>query len=115
MTIIKNNHGTALNIDGTVIQAKGEANVPNWPKVKKNAVVAEWLRVGILAEAGESESEQPLYVDVTAIDDAEQVVEPANQPAVDEKAELIAKLDEAGIGYDKRWGVAKLRAALSEG
>lgn len=32
-----------------------------------------------------------------------------------QKELLIAKLDEAGITYDKRWGVDKLQAALGAG
>ena len=33
----------------------------------------------------------------------------------DEKADLIGKLEAAGIAYDKRWGTEKLAAALAEG
>lgn len=33
----------------------------------------------------------------------------------EEKADLIAKLEAAGITFDKRWGVDKLAAALAEG
>lgn len=36
-------------------------------------------------------------------------------PDQEEKAELIAKLEAAGITFDKRWGVDKLAAALAEG
>lgn len=32
----------------------------------------------------------------------------------DAKAAIAAKLEAAGIAYDKRWGVAKLQAALDE-
>ena len=32
-----------------------------------------------------------------------------------EKAELQGQLEAAGIAFDKRWGVDKLRAALAEG
>ena len=35
--------------------------------------------------------------------------------ATAQKAELIAKLEEAGIQHDKRWGIEKLTAALAEG
>jgi hypothetical protein len=35
--------------------------------------------------------------------------------AAAQKAELIAKLDEAKIPHDKRWGIEKLTAALAEG
>jgi len=34
------------------------------------------------------------------------------KPSDDEKAGLIAKLEEAGIKFDKRWNVEKLRTAL---
>lgn len=34
------------------------------------------------------------------------------KPSGDEKAELIAKLEEAGIKFDKRWSAEKLRTAL---
>ena len=36
-------------------------------------------------------------------------------PDQEEKAELIAKLEAAGITFDKRWGVDKLAAALADG
>ena len=35
--------------------------------------------------------------------------------ATAQKAELIAKLEEAGIQHDKRWGIEKLTAARAEG
>lgn len=40
---------------------------------------------------------------------------PTGGPGPDEKAVLIAKLEAAGIAFDKRWGVDKLAAALAEG
>ncbi|KOQ68294.1 hypothetical protein [Stenotrophomonas maltophilia] len=33
----------------------------------------------------------------------------------EERVELIAKLEAAGIPFDKRWGAEKLAAALAEG
>lgn len=36
-------------------------------------------------------------------------------PDQEEKAELIAKLEAAGIEYKKSWGLEKLAAALAEG
>ncbi|OBU55538.1 hypothetical protein [Stenotrophomonas maltophilia] len=36
-------------------------------------------------------------------------------PESDEKPALIAKLEAAGIPFDKRWGAEKLAAALAEG
>lgn len=34
---------------------------------------------------------------------------------LEEKADLIAKLEAAGITFDKRWGIDKLAEALAEG
>lgn len=34
------------------------------------------------------------------------------KPAGDEKSELFAKLDAAGIEYKKTWGIERLRTAL---
>lgn len=39
--------------------------------------------------------------------------EPATDPEADEKTALQAKLDAAGIAFDKRYGVAKLRELVA--
>jgi hypothetical protein len=60
-------------------------------------------------EAGEECPEELLAAarELDALDD--------DPTAVNEKQELIAMLDAAGIKYTKSWGVEKLRAALAEG
>ena len=42
----------------------------------------------------------------------EQAREPKGTPEQDERAALKAMLDRAGIPYDKRWGVERLKATL---
>lgn len=37
-----------------------------------------------------------------------------DKPTRDERAELIAQLEAAGIKFDKRWSVEKLRAAAED-
>ena len=43
---------------------------------------------------------------------AERALEQADES--NEKEALIAQLEAAGASYDKRWGVAKLQAALAD-
>lgn len=39
--------------------------------------------------------------------------EPVTDPDTDEKADLQAKLEAAGIAFDKRFGIAKLRELVA--
>ncbi|CAD7379640.1 hypothetical protein X12_001622 [Xanthomonas arboricola] len=49
---ISNNHKTPLALpDGTEIIPGSPATVPNWPAIKKNAVVQAWLAANILSES----------------------------------------------------------------
>ncbi|WP_115560021.1 hypothetical protein [Xanthomonas arboricola] len=49
---ISNNHKTPLALpDGTEIIPGSPATVPNWPTIKKNAVVQAWLAANILSES----------------------------------------------------------------
>jgi len=90
MTSITNNHTTALTLAGGPTLPPGVAtNVDNWDDIKDNAVHKAWQKAGIL-KVGKAVS------------------------AEDEKAELQQKLDEAGVKYDKRAGVEKLRDLLVE-
>jgi hypothetical protein len=58
--------------------------------------------------------------DQSVIDEpiVDEVIEPEDteepKPELSEKEKLIIQLNEAGIEYDKRWGVKKLKAALAE-
>lgn len=91
MASITNNHNTALQLPGGVVLNPGVAtNVPKWDEVSKNAVVSAWVARKVLT------------------------VGKADVPAADEKADLQARLDELGVAYDKRAGVAKLRDLLAE-
>ncbi len=38
---------------------------------------------------------------------------PAPEPAVDEKADLTAKLEAAGVTVDRRWGIKRLRTEVA--
>lgn len=90
MTSITNSHSTALSLpDGTILPAGVATNVPHWDDFKDNAVIKAWQERGIL-KAGKDVSND------------------------DEKAALQEKLDEAGVKYDKRSGVEKLREQLAE-
>ena len=91
MASVKNNHKAALMLPGGVVLNPGvETNVPKWDEVSKNAVVAAWVDRKVLT-VGEAEV-----------------------PAADEKEQLRARLDELEVSYDKRSGLAKLRALLAE-
>lgn len=91
MASITNNHKAALQLPGGVVLNPGVAtNVPGWDEASKNAVVKEWVKRKVLT-VGE-----------------------AAAPASNEKAELHARLDELGVEYDKRSGVAKLRDLVAE-
>lgn len=90
MTSITNNHTTALGLpDGTILHPGVASNVPGWDKMKDNSVIKAWGKAGILT-AGDS------------------------VPAADEKAELQERLHAAGVKYDKRAGVEKLRQLLAD-
>lgn len=41
-------------------------------------------------------------------------VEPAAEPETDDKAELTAKLEAAGVEVDKRWGLKRLQEELDK-
>lgn len=91
MASITNTHHTALTVaDGVTLPPGIATNVRDWDKIKDNAVVKAWQKAGILK------------------------VDDKPVPAADEKEQLRARLDELGVGYDKRAGVEKLRTVLAE-
>lgn len=99
--LITNNHKTALGLnDGTLLQPGTPTPVANWDALKKNAVIAAWVKAGILTE-GVSATPSKFVPANTAPDLGH-----------DEKAELQAALEAKGIEFDKRWGIKKLRDAL---
>lgn len=100
--LITNNHKTALGLnDGTLLQPGVPTPVPNWDAIKKNAVIAAWVKAGILTEGTASATPSKFVPANTAPDLGN-----------DEKAELQAALEAKGIEFDKRWGIKKLREAL---
>ncbi|OOW99277.1 hypothetical protein [Xanthomonas citri] len=49
---ISNNHMSPLTLpDGTTLVPGSPATVPNWPAIKKNAVVQAWLAANVLSES----------------------------------------------------------------
>lgn len=100
--LITNNHKTALGLnDGTLLQPGVPTPVPGWDALKKNAVIAAWVKAGILTE-GAASAAPSKFVPVNTTPDL----------GHDEKAELQAALEAKGIEFGKRWGIKKLRDAL---
>lgn len=130
--IITLNYRAPLGLpSGVTLQPGIPTPVHGWDADSKSKIVQAWVKSGILKVGqglskfmpDESEgvvgqdapdSQEPEYVETHAIGDEEPVEVPANQPAADEKAELLAALEARGIKADKRTGVAKLRALLAE-
>ena len=97
MGIITNTHRDPLGLPtGQVLNPHTPTPVHNWAEIRKNAVVAAWLRAGLLTEQDAPPSAQ------------------SSQFAQPDKAELMEKLDALGVQYDRRSGVAKLQALLAE-
>lgn len=98
--LITNNHKTALGLsNGTLLQPGTPTPVANWDALKKNAVIAAWVKAGILTE-GAADATPSKFVPVNTA------------PDLGEKAELQAALEAKGIEFGKRWGIKKLRDAL---
>lgn len=119
MNII-NKYKSVLQLgDGTILPPGVTTFVPGWDRLSKGAVVRAWLRAGVLVEAGEKPDPADLAPQLESAylppeEVAQEEAAEQEETAVDEKDELRARLDAAGIEYDKRWGVSKLRAALGE-
>lgn len=97
MAIITNTHSAPLGLPtGQELAPNTPTPVHNWDEIKKNAVVAAWVRHGLLREEGEPAG--------TA----------ASKFLPPDKSDLQAKLDALEVPYDKRSGVAKLQALLAE-
>lgn len=99
--LITNNHKTALGLnDGTLLQPGTPTPVADWDALKKNAVIAAWVKAGILTESASATPSK--FVPANTAPDL----------GHDEKAELQAALEAKGVEFDKRWGIKKLREAL---
>jgi hypothetical protein len=92
--IITNNHKAALGIAPDIILQPGLATpVHDWDRIKKVAVVAAWLKAGVLSEAATAPPSKLLAPDRDAI---------------------VARLKELGVGFHPQTGVAKLQKLLDE-
>jgi hypothetical protein len=125
MARIRNNHKSPIGLPGGLtIPAGKSVDVPNWDEVKKNKVVAAWVRAGTLstgkadAETAEADAEaprttrvkgrQPVEVETETTDTGEGEGEEAELS--DDKEVLRAELEE--LGYEApsaRTSVAKLQ------
>lgn len=90
---VTNNHSGPLGLPtGQELQPNVATPVHDWATIKQNAVVAAWLKAGILVE-GEAQS---------------------NADDAPDRDELIAKLAALGIKHHPNTGVAKLQTLLAE-
>ena len=90
---VTNNHSGPLGLPtGQELQPNVATPVHDWATIKQNAVVAAWLKAGILVE-GEAQS---------------------NADDAPDRDELIAKLAELGIKHHPNTGIVKLQALLAE-
>jgi hypothetical protein len=92
--IITNNHKVALGIAPDIILQPGVATpVHDWDRIKKVAVVAAWLKAGVLSEAATAPPSKLLLPDRDAI---------------------VARLKELGVSFHPQTGVVKLQEKLAE-
>lgn len=103
--IITNNHKRALGLtSGVVLQPGIPTAVRDWERISQSAVVAAWVKARILS--------------VTAPGGQSRFLPPAQStdapPVIDERADLIQKLQAAGVTVDRRWGIERMRKALGE-
>ncbi|MEC5289390.1 MULTISPECIES: hypothetical protein [unclassified Aurantimonas] len=81
---ITNHHDSALTVGKVTITPGRTAAVPRWETVKRGQPVATWLKLGVIAEAGDTPKPQAPEV----VNDPD--VLPVNKPIEDmTKAELV--------------------------
>lgn len=90
-----------------VLPARGEITVEVAPGMLSHYRALGYFEI--------DKAEAPVPVETTTIESTEPEDQPANAAAVSEREQLQSRLDAAGITYDKRWGVARLRKALESG
>ena len=111
MTLLTNTCKTPLGLpSGQVIEPGKTERVQDIDRCRANAVVAAWLRAGLLrvvdeVPVGEIEKAK---ADLGAGDH-----EPPPAPEGDEKDQLIAKLEALGHDYNRRHSLTTLRDALA--
>lgn len=93
--IITNTHKKALGLPGILLQPGVPTPVHNWDELKKNHVVAAWVKAKVLVEGDNFASGPSKFL-------------------LPDKAELCAKLDALQVPYTKQSGVPKLMALLQD-
>lgn len=78
-------------------------------------LIGKGLAVAVEAEPKSNKQAKPDEASVTGPGTTNLAAPETVKSVEDDRAELITKLEQAGISFDKRWGVAKLREALDEG
>ncbi len=114
---VTNHYTGPLGVGGVVIAPNASAEVPNWEKVSKNGVVANWLESGVLSVGKSSKKDEPEVVEDVQLteQEPEEAAEEGNELSEDEhKESLISQLAELGIKADKRSSVEKLQEKLDE-
>lgn len=122
MTKVTSTHTSALALPGgSVIPAKGSADVDNWEDIKLHGVVSRWVEAGLLSAGKSSKKDEPEVVEnVKITEEVAELSQAEVEDALDqlsedeEKESLIAQLAELGVKADKRSSVEKLQEKLEE-
>lgn len=94
---ITNNHRTPLSLPNQqVLQPGIPTPVMGWAELKKNAVIAAWVKAGVLREG-----------DAPPNPEGSKLLPP-------DKEALAAELTALGVKFHPNTGVAKLQALLDE-
>ena len=94
---VTNNHKTDLGLpNGQVLRSGQPTDVRGWDQVKDNAVIAAWVKSGILTVNGSAAVDSALNIAST------------------DKDALVARLAELGVKTDKRKTVDTLQAMVAE-
>lgn len=128
MAIVTLNYKTPVQLpSSTVLQPHRPTHVPNWESDIKSRVVQRWVEAGILLVGSPTTGtlfEEPAPVVATTAAPPVQHGEPPAQEPEQETAqdveqgslqdntptldELRARLEDAGVKVDKRWGLQRL-------
>lgn len=94
--VITNTHKKPLGLPGVTLHPGVPTPVHNWEELKRNHVVAAWVKAKVLVESEGSFAPSP------------------SKLLLPDKAEICAKLDALQVPYTKQSGVPKLMALLAE-
>lgn len=117
---ITNTYKTALQLpNGTVLHPGVPTPVHDWETIRKNHVVAAWVKAKILVESeqrapddDESDRIAAEQAEAEASRIAAESAASGDKQAEPNKDDLIAQLKALGIKADKRMSLAKLQAML---